>query len=63
MRSTMRNTLSRWPLAALCVALGAWTFNAVAAEEMTIDEYIADAGPYLHHSCESAWAVAISRRG
>lgn len=26
-----------------------------AAEEMTIDNYIDAARPYLHHSCESAW--------
>ena len=26
-----------------------------AAEEMTIDKYIDEAQPYLHHSCESAW--------
>jgi hypothetical protein len=26
-----------------------------AGEEKTIDEYISDATPYLHHSCESAW--------
>jgi len=26
-----------------------------AAEEMTINKYIDEAQPYLHHSCESAW--------
>jgi hypothetical protein len=26
-----------------------------AAEEMTIDDYIDEARPYLHLSCESAW--------
>jgi hypothetical protein len=26
-----------------------------AAEEMTIDKYIDEAQPYLHHSCVSAW--------
>ena len=24
-------------------------------EEKTIEQYISDASPYLHHSCESAW--------
>jgi len=24
-------------------------------EEKTIEQYISDATPYLHHSCESAW--------
>ena len=28
-----------------------------AAEEMTIDNYIDEARPYLHHSCASAWAA------
>ena len=27
----------------------------VFAEEKTIDDYISDAAPFLHHSCESAW--------
>lgn len=26
-----------------------------AAEEMTIDKYIDEAKPFLHHSCASAW--------
>lgn len=28
-----------------------------AAEEMTIDKYLDEARPYLHHSCASAWAA------
>ena len=29
------------------------------ADEMTIEEYIEEARPYLHHSCQTAW-VAVN---
>jgi hypothetical protein len=31
------------------------TINASAEEEKTVEDYINDARPYLHMSCESAW--------
>ena len=45
---------SLW-VASLILLLGAYTLPVFGAEEKTIDEYISDATPYLHHSCESAW--------
>ena len=35
--------------------LGAYAMPAFGEEEMTIDQYISDASPYMHHSCETAW--------
>lgn len=45
---------SGW-LASIALLLGAWAFPVFAEEEMTIEQYINAASPYLHHSCESAW--------
>lgn len=35
-----------------------YAIPAAGAEEKTIDDYINAASPYLHHSCESAWAAS-----
>ena len=35
-----------------------FSLAAVGAQEKTIDDYINEASPYLHHSCESAWAAS-----
>lgn len=45
---------SAW-LATLIFLLGAYALPVFGEEEKTIEQYISDAGPYLHHSCESAW--------
>ena len=45
-------------LGGTCLLLGAFSLTAVGAEEKTIDDYINEARPYLHHSCESAWAAS-----
>ena len=37
------------------ILLSAYVLPAFAAEEMTIDQYIDDARPYLNLSCEGAW--------
>ena len=42
-------------LAAIVFLLGAYALPVFGEEEMTIEQYINDATPYLHHSCESAW--------
>jgi hypothetical protein len=45
-------------IAATSLMLGAYMMPVFAEEEMTIDEYIDVARPFLHHSCESAWAAS-----
>jgi len=40
-------------LAALLTCI--YGLPAAVAQEKSIDEYLDDARPYLHHSCESAW--------
>jgi hypothetical protein len=42
-------------LAVIVFLLGAYALPVFGEEEMTIEQYINDATPYLHHSCESAW--------
>ena len=42
-------------LAAIVFLLGTYALLVFGEEEMTIEQYINDATPYLHHSCESAW--------
>lgn len=51
---TGTNRTGTW-LATIVLLLGAYALPVVGEEENTIDQYIADATPYLHHSCESAW--------
>lgn len=47
-----------WVSAAIvCLLLGGYGLQFAQAQEKSIDEYLADARPYLHHSCESAWAA------
>lgn len=45
---------SAW-LASFIFLLGAYALPVFGEEEKTIEQYIGDAAPYLHHSCESAW--------
>ena len=45
-------------VAAICLFLGTFGQAVSGADEMTIDEYIEEARPYLHHSCQSAWAAS-----
>ena len=45
-------------LAGTCLLLCAFSLPAIGAQEKTIDDYINEARPYLHHSCESAWAAS-----
>ena len=35
--------------------MGVYGSPVFAGEEKSIDDYLDDARPYLHHSCESAW--------
>lgn len=49
-----KNKSSLW-LAAVVFLLGAYALPVLGEEEKTIEQYISDATPYLHHSCESAW--------
>lgn len=51
---TMKSRSSVW-VVALVVLLGAYALPVFGEEEKTIEQYISDASPYLHHSCESAW--------
>jgi len=50
-----RNNRSTVLVATIGLLLGAYVLPVFGEEEKTIDEYISDATPYLHHSCESAW--------
>jgi len=50
-----RNNRSIALVATISLLLGAYVLPVFGEEEKTIDEYISDAAPYLHHSCESAW--------
>ena len=43
---------------AACMLLCAYSIPAIGAQEKSIDDYINEARPYLHHSCESAWAAS-----
>ena len=51
---TRKNWSIVW-VAAIVFLLGAYSLPVFGEEEMTIEQYINDATPYLHHSCESAW--------
>ena len=45
-------------VAATCLFIGTFGQAVSGADEMTIEEYIEAARPYLHHSCQSAWAAS-----
>ena len=49
-----KNKSSLW-LVTIVFLLGVYALPVLGDEEKTIDQYISDASPYLHHSCESAW--------
>jgi len=51
----IRNNRLSAMVATISLLLGAYVIPVFGEEEKTIDEYISDATPYLHHSCESAW--------
>lgn len=38
--------------------LGTYILPIYGGEEISIDEYIDEARPYLHHSCQSAWEAS-----
>ena len=42
----------------ISLLLGAYMLPVFGGEEKTIDDYIEDARPYLHHSCQSAWEAS-----
>jgi hypothetical protein len=42
----------------IVLLLGAHALPVFGEEEKTIEQYISDAAPYLHHSCESAWGAS-----
>jgi len=43
---------------AISLLLGAYILPVFGEEEWAIEEYIDEARPYLHHSCQSAWAAS-----
>lgn len=45
-------------IAIICLLCSLFSISAVAEETKTIDEYINEANPYLHMSCEGAWEVS-----
>ena len=49
-----KNRSSVWPTT-IVFLLSAYALPVFGEEEKTIKQYISDATPYLHHSCESAW--------
>ena len=44
-------------VAMVCLMMGVYGSPVFAGQEKSIDEYLDDARPFLHHSCESAWAA------
>jgi hypothetical protein len=50
-----KNGNSRVWIATIAFLLSTHVLTVYGEEEKTTDEYIGDAAPYLHHSCESAW--------
>lgn len=50
-----RNSRSSVWAGAIVILLGVYALPVFGEEEKTIEQYISDAAPYLHHSCESAW--------
>ena len=53
-----RNMRSSLWVATISFLLAAYALPVFGEEEKTIDEYISDATPYLHHSCQSAWEAS-----
>lgn len=53
-----RNMRSSLWVAMISFLLAAYALPVFGEEEKTIDEYISDATPYLHHSCQSAWEAS-----
>ena len=51
----MRTHKSSALVATISLLLGAYVLPVFGEEQKTIDQYISDATPYLHHSCQSAW--------
>jgi hypothetical protein len=45
-------------VAATFLFIGTFGQAVFAADEMTIEDYIDEARPYLHHSCQSAWEAS-----
>jgi len=45
-------------VAAICFFIGTFGQAVFGADEMTIEDYIDEARPYLHHSCQSAWTAS-----
>ena len=45
-------------VAATFFFIGTFGQAVFGADEMTIEDYIDEARPYLHHSCQSAWAAS-----
>jgi len=46
---------SRVWVATIVTLLSTYALTVFGEEEKTIEQYISDAAPFLHHSCESAW--------
>jgi hypothetical protein len=44
-------------VAMVSLLMGVYGLPVSEGQEMSIDAYLDDARPYLHHSCESAWAA------
>lgn len=44
-------------VAMVSLLMGAYGLPLSEGQEKSIDDYLNDARPYLHHSCESAWAA------
>ena len=49
-----KNKASVWT-ATIVLLLSAYALPVIGEEQKTIEQYISDATPYLHHSCASAW--------
>ena len=58
MLTGMQGSGSRLLIAAISLLIGTTALPVLAEEEMTIEGYIAAASPFLHNSCESAWAAS-----
>ena len=53
-----RNMRSSLWVATISFLLAAYALPVFGEEEKTIEGYISDATPYLHHSCQSAWEAS-----
>lgn len=53
-----RNMRSSLWVAMISFLLAAYALPVFGEEEKTIEGYISDATPYLHHSCQSAWEAS-----